>query len=210
MEDYVAQAMALAAMAKAEGGGTSDSYTKSETDSLLNRKADLVDGKIPASQLPSYVDDVLEYSTLSSFPVIGESGKIYVAADTNKTYRWSGSAYAEISESLALGETASTAYAGNKGKANADAIAAIKDGTTIDSFGDVETALSNIPQVTVDQTYNAQSANAQSGTAVAQALGTIPSVTVDQTYDPTSANAQSGVAIAGVIGNINSVLEEVL
>ena len=64
--------------------------------------------------------------------------------------------------------------------------------------------------VTVDQTYNAQSANAQSGVAVAQALGTIPIVTVDQTYDATSTNAQSGVAIAGVIGNINAVLEEVL
>lgn len=63
---------------------------------------------------------------------------------------------------------------------------------------------------TVDQTYDATSANPQSGVAVAQALGTIPSVTVDQTYDPTSANAQSGVAIAGVIGNINAVLEEVL
>jgi hypothetical protein len=45
---------------------------------------------------------------------------------------------------------------------------------------------------------------------VAQALGTIPSVTVDQTYDATSTNAQSGVAIAGVIGDINTVLEEVL
>jgi len=143
MEDYVAQAMALAAMAKA-GSSSADSYTKSQTDALLNRKADLVDGKIPAAQLPSYVDDVLEYSTLSSFPVMGESGKIYVAADTNKTYRWSGSAYAEISESIAIGETASTAYAGNKGKANADAIAAIKDGANIDSFGDVETELAAI------------------------------------------------------------------
>lgn len=66
------------------------------------------------------------------------------------------------------------------------------------------------PGSVVDQTYSPQSANAQSGTAVAQALQTIPSVTVDQTYDPTSANAQSGVAMAGVIGNINTVLEEVL
>jgi len=100
-------------------------------------------GKVPSSQLPSYVDDVLEYNSLSDFPATGETGKIYIAKDTNKTYRWSGTAYVEISESLALGETSSTAYAGNKGKANADAISAIKDGTTIDSFGDVETALSN-------------------------------------------------------------------
>lgn len=80
------------------------------------------DGRIPVAQLPSYVDDVLEYTTLNDFPATGESGKIYIAQDTNKTYRWSGSNYAEISESLALGETSSTAYAGDKGKANADAI----------------------------------------------------------------------------------------
>lgn len=118
-----------------------DAYTKAQTDTLLDEKADLIDGKVPSSQLPSYVDDVLEYSSTSAFPATGESGKIYVATDTNKTYRWGGSAYAEISESLALGETASTAYPGNKGKANADAIAAIKDGTNIDSFAEVETAL---------------------------------------------------------------------
>lgn len=84
------------------------------------------DGKVPASQLPSYVDDVLEYANLAGFPTTGETGKIYIAKDTNKTYRWSGTAYVEISASLALGETASTAYAGDKGKANADAIAALQ------------------------------------------------------------------------------------
>lgn len=83
-------------------------------------------GKVPSSQLPSYVDDVLEYDSLSGFPVTGEDGKIYIAKDTNKSYRWSGSGYAEISKSLALGETSSTAYPGNKGKANADAIAALQ------------------------------------------------------------------------------------
>lgn len=100
-------------------------------------------GKVPSSQLPSYVDDVLEYDSLLLLPLVGETGKIYVTKNTNKTYRWSGSEYVEISESLALGETSSTAYAGNKGKANADAIAAIKDGQSIDSFGDVETALTS-------------------------------------------------------------------
>lgn len=84
-------------------------------------------GKVPSSQLPSYVDDVLEFDDASSFPVTGETGKIYVAKDTNKTYRWGGSDYAEISESLALGETSSTAYAGNKGAANATAIAGIEE-----------------------------------------------------------------------------------
>ena len=82
----------------------------------LDGKADLVDGKVPAAQLPSYVDDVLEYEDREHFPATGEAGKIYVALDTNKTYRWSGSAYTEISESLALGETSSTAYRGDRGK----------------------------------------------------------------------------------------------
>lgn len=74
------------------------------------------DGKVPSTQLPSYVDDVLEYAKLSSFPTTGETGKIYVAQDTNKTYRWSGTAYIEISSSIALGETSSTAYRGDRGK----------------------------------------------------------------------------------------------
>lgn len=73
-------------------------------------------GKVPANQLPSYVDDVLEYGTFNTFPATGEDGKIYVAQDTNLTYRWSGTRYVEISQSLALGETSSTAYPGDKGK----------------------------------------------------------------------------------------------
>lgn len=77
-------------------------------------------GKVPSTQLPSYVDDVLEYDDQSSFPQTGETGKIYIAKDTNKTYRWSGSAYTEISASLALGETLSTAYRGDRGKAAYD------------------------------------------------------------------------------------------
>lgn len=79
-------------------------------------------GKVPAAQLPSYVDDVLEYSTKAQFPQTGETGKIYVAKDTNLTYRWTGTQYLEISQSLALGETSSTAYPGDKGKANRDAL----------------------------------------------------------------------------------------
>lgn len=53
-------------------------------------------GKVPTAQLPSYVDDVLEYANLAAFPGAGTAGIIYVAIDTNKTYRWSGSAYVYI------------------------------------------------------------------------------------------------------------------
>ena len=72
-------------------------------------------GLVPSSQLPSYVDDVLEYNTKNDFPATGESGKIYVAKDTNLTYRWGGSDYVEISPSLALGTTHSTAFYGDWG-----------------------------------------------------------------------------------------------
>lgn len=77
-------------------------------------------GIIPSAQLPSYVDDVIEVDTFSNLPGTGESGKIYIVQDTNLTYRWSGTAYVEISKSLALGETSSTAYPGDKGKATTD------------------------------------------------------------------------------------------
>ena len=73
-------------------------------------------GKVPSSQLPSFVDDVLEYDSQTGFPETGEDGKIYVAKDTNKTYRWSGTTYVEIAGGVALGETASTAYRGDRGK----------------------------------------------------------------------------------------------
>ena len=76
-------------------------------------------GLVPSSQLPSFVDDVLEYDSFSDFPPTGESGKIYVAKDTNKTYRWGGTQYVEISASIALAntvtgnDTASTASRSN-------------------------------------------------------------------------------------------------
>ena len=107
----------------------------------LSSKADLdSNGKVPSSQLPSYVDDVEEYTSKSSFPATGTTGKIYVDTTTNLTYRWSGTAYVEISPSLALGETSSTAYAGNKGAANAKNINTILG--YFDSNGNAKTAIS--------------------------------------------------------------------
>lgn len=87
--------------------------TKGHPDGLAPLDSD---GKVPAIHLPSFVDDVLEFSSINAFPAVGEDGKIYVAADTDLTYRWSGTHYIEISKSLAIGETSSTAYAGDKGK----------------------------------------------------------------------------------------------
>lgn len=72
-------------------------------------------GIINQANLPSYVDDVLEFANKAAFPTSGENGKIYVAQDTNKTYRWGGTAYVEISPSVALGTTSSTAFRGDYG-----------------------------------------------------------------------------------------------
>lgn len=84
-------------------------------------------GVIPSTQLPSYVDDVVEAAAFSNLPSKGESGKIYIVTSTNIQYRWSGTAYVEISKSIALGETSSTAYPGDKGKATTDVVNSLSD-----------------------------------------------------------------------------------
>ena len=100
-----------------DSGHKHSDYIQTSKKGSANGVAELdANGKVPSAQLPSYVDDVLEYANKASFPATGESGKIYIALDTNKTYRWGGTAYVEISESLALGETSSTAYRGDRGK----------------------------------------------------------------------------------------------
>lgn len=115
-----------------------DSYsktTRNQLDAFKNTKGQALgivpldeNGKVASSYLPSYVDDVLEYNTRTAFPTTGESGKIYIALDTNKTYRWGGTTYAELSSSVTLGETSSTAYAGDKGKKNREDINNLKNG----------------------------------------------------------------------------------
>lgn len=114
--------------------GTSDDSLHKELTNFKNTKgkanglASLDDsGKVPSTQLPSYVDDVLEFTQLNQLPKPGESGKIYVVTSTNLQYRWSGSDYVEISKSLALGETSSTAYPGDKGKATTDVVNSLSD-----------------------------------------------------------------------------------
>lgn len=97
---------------------TNDAQVKRSEMGVANGVATLdANGLVPSGQLPSYVDDVIEVENYASLPTTGEAGKIYVTKDDNKTYRWSGTIYVEISASLALGETSGTAYEGSKGKA---------------------------------------------------------------------------------------------
>lgn len=117
--------------------GKANSSHKHDSADITSVNASAITGVIDASHLPSYVDDVLEgYLSNSKFyktkgsdntytsEITGETGKIYVDLDSNKTYRWSGSAYVVISETIALGETSSTAYRGDRGKAAYDHAAA--------------------------------------------------------------------------------------
>lgn len=112
-------------------------------------------GKVPSAQLPSYVDDVIEgylyngkfyKETAYTTEITGEAGKIYTDVATNLTYRWSGTKFVEISQSLALGETSSTAYPGNKGKQNATDIATLKTTTTehTEDIADLATTTENL------------------------------------------------------------------
>ena len=89
----------------AETDPTVASFTKSLTsNNTILTAVNAATGTISASVLPSYVDDVLNFANLAAFPVVGETGKIYVTEDNNKTYRWSGSVYVEISSSATAGE----------------------------------------------------------------------------------------------------------
>ena len=128
-------------------------YTEAEVDSKLSGKAaashkhgaaditsvnaSAISGVIASANLPSFVDDVVEgYLNGGKFykekktdgtyatEITAESGKIYINLNDSKTYRWSGSAYVVISETIALGETSSTAYRGDRGKTAYDHAAA--------------------------------------------------------------------------------------
>ena len=172
-------------------------------------------GKVPSAQLPSYVDDIVEgYLYDGTFyedaqhqtAITGETGKIYVDLTTNKTYRWSGSAYVEISESLALGETSSTAFAGNRGKAVEDAVAGLATVATSGDYDDL-TNKPTIPTAVSDLTNDLDFVESSELATVAT-TGSYNDLTdkptaavVDQTFDGTSANAQSGVAIAGKLAD---------
>ena len=99
-----------------DGHEISSTYVKTDQIGANSGVAPLnSSGEIDSTYLPSYVDDVLEYNGQANFPATGESGKIYVDTSTNLTYRWSGTQYTEISPSLALGTTSSTAFRGDYG-----------------------------------------------------------------------------------------------
>ena len=150
------------------------------------------DGKVPSSQLPSFVDDILEFTNLVAFPTTGETGKIYVALDTNITYRWSGSGYIKITS----GEV--TSVNGMTGVVNI---------TTITGNAGTATKLATARTIalTGDVTYTSGAFDGSgnvTGTATLTAsgvtAGTYKSVTVDakgRVTNGTNPNSISGYGI---------------
>ena len=156
-------------------------------------------GIIPSAQLPSYVDDVIEVNTFSNLPGTGESGKIYIVQDTNLTYRWSGTDYVEISKSLALGETSSTAYPGDKGKATTNKLNRIPDKLITDTV--------NVNQSTTKAVLNFTTYR-QEAQQVGRNTLTITSATISQAGLMSSSDKTKLDGLkdqAGITSDINAV-----
>lgn len=152
-------------------------------------------GKVPATQLPSYVDDVLEYADYASLPEIGTTGKIYITLNDNKIYRWSGSTYIEVSSNL--GTVTSVGATGGTGIS----ISGTNPITTSGSFTITNTAPDQVvsltngvgistsgtyPSFTITNTLPDQIVGLTSGTGIS-ITGTYPSFTISNTQPaPTS------------------------
>lgn len=179
-------------------------------------------GHVPSSQLPSYVDDVIEgyynestdkFYADSSYTteIAGEAGKIYITLDTNLSYRWSGTGFVVISPSLALGETSSTAYRGDRGataystsQTNATAITSINNtlgSTSISSVGDgtVTGAISSIDGdvTTIENTLGNTSISGVGDGTVTGAISTLnSSISTQETPITTSLTPASVTVMA--------------
>ena len=196
-------------------------------------------GKVPESQLPSYVDDIIEgYYYENKFyedsthttEITGESGKIYVDLETNKTYRYSGSGFVVVSETLALGTTSSTAFRGdygniaythavtNKGSAFESGLYKI----TTNSEGHVTAAtavtksdITNLGVPSSDTTYSFAEGNTNGAFSVTPLNGSATSVSIhglnnaaykdidtSLTTTSTSTNLPTSAAVASLASSI--------
>ncbi|OAV76248.1 hypothetical protein Barb7_00103 [Bacteroidales bacterium Barb7] len=152
------------------------SAVQSSAKGVANGIATLgANGRIPAAQLPGTVSAYLEYPSIANFPAVGADDVIYYAVNNGKSYRWTGSTYGEISSSLTLGETASTAYYGNKGAsayAHSQIISGNPHGTTPDMIG-AEIAIGT-KGTAFNKSYNTAASNVKKdGTASAGVMDNI-------------------------------------
>ena len=164
LNGYFSNGIANKALGDKNGNDITATYMLANLRGAANGVCPLgSDSKIPSAYLPGYVDDVLEYDSLSNFPSTGEAGKIYVAKDTNKTYRWSGTQYTEISASIALGETTGTAYDGGKGKDLADRLMHVEtsyvNGSSEDGVSSYSQIIHEEGYITINTTYSNKYSN---------------------------------------------------
>lgn len=174
------------AWAKAD---TKPSYGFSEITGSLD--VSKLSGIIDSSHLPSYVDDVVEYTSSSTFPTEGEAGKIYVDLTTNKIYRWSGSAYVVISETIALGETSSSAYRGDRGKI-------AYDHSQVTSGNPHKVTKSDVGLGNVENKSSATIRGELTKANVTSALGYTPP-TSNTTYNDMTAATDSAAGVHGLV-----------
>lgn len=182
---------------------------QTDLQNALNLKADLVDGKVPSSQLPSYVDDVVEVANYASLPVTGEAGKIYVTIDTNYIYRWTGSVYVEIKDSSAVWGAITGTLSSQTDLQNAlnakDAILSFSSplsrSTNTVSIPPATTSVNGFLTSTDWNTFNGKQAQLN-GTGFVKASGT--SISYDNsTYLTTASASSTYVPYTGANASVN-------
>ena len=211
---------------------TKPTYTATEVGAIStsakganNGVAELdANGKVPSSQLPSYVDDVLEYNSSSNFPATGETGKIYIDISDNTTYRWSGSTYVAIGSSLALGTTSSTAFRGDYGntayqhasaKGSEFSSGLYKIATNAEGHVTAATAVAKaditalgIPAqdttYTFDGTYNASTNKAATVQTVTNAIGALDGGTIG-----TGGTGKTITSLTQTDGNVSATFADI-
>ena len=223
LQGYFTNGAAKKAIADKNGNAIDTTYIKNAEKGTANGVATLdATGKIPASQVPGSMDEIIEgYYYNGEFyldsthqqKITGEESKIYVDLETNKTYRWGGTTYVEISSSLALGETAGTAYEGNKGKANADAIAVLQE----DMNGLNDDLSSKVDKLYQGTNEVGRVINTQEGTYIARTQGSTTnggsvvvnttSAYIQYTVSSTAKNILK-VSGSGATFNDNQILDE--
>lgn len=223
LQGYFTNGSAKKAIADKNGNDITTTYIKNSEKGTANGVATLdATGKIPASQVPGSMDEIIEgYYYNGNFylnsahqqEITGEESKIYVDLETNKTYRWGGTTYVEISASLALGETTGTAYEGSKGKANADAIAILQE----DMNGLNDDLSSKVDKLYQGTSELGRVINTQEGTYIARTQGsstngcsvavTTTNAYIQYTVSSTARNILK-VSGSGATFNDNQILDE--
>lgn len=204
------------------GSGTHTHTVSGFLTSSSSLDASKLTGTVPTSVLPSYVDDVLEYTAKADFPTTGEEGKIYVDKTTNLTWRWGGSAYVEISPSLAIGTTASTAAKGNHTH-SVTATGSVSQPTFTGTAATISVSKSYTPAGSVAApTFTGTKATgltvspASSGTATYTPAGTVSqptftgtaaTISVSKSYTPAGSVSTPTISVktAGSTTTVNSI-----